>query len=276
MIHQNPYISILKLKGSIVDISVVAINCAILGMWDYRAFLVILAGTMIHSGCDIINDIFDCEIDKICKPQGAIASGQISIRKAWVYMTMLFLAALLISLKLSQIRFLCFLTGIIIGGIMYSHPIFRFKDIPGIAMLDMAVCFALESIGIWSVYSPLTPDSLMVAAYIFVLIFSLTFMKDFKDVAGDINSLPLKLGIRRAAIICSLLAILPLVPLLYATTKYQYLSLAALIYIILATGCIKILLDDPVAKGSKLKDRMIMALTIPNFVALLAKMILIF
>ena len=246
-----------------------AINCAILGMWDYRAFLVILAGTMIHSGCDILNDIFDFEIDKICKPHGAIASGQISMKKAWGYMVLLFSVALLIALKLSLILFLCLSAGIIIGGIMYSHPMFRFKDIPGIAMLNMAVCFALESLGLWSVYSPLTPDSLMVAAYVFVLIFSLTFMKDFKDVAGDINSLPLKLGIRRAAIVCSLLAVLPLIPLLYAVTKYHSMSLAALIYVILIVGCIRILLDDPVAKGNKLKDRMVMALTIPNFMVLL-------
>ncbi|WP_198003742.1 UbiA family prenyltransferase [Methanococcoides burtonii] len=253
-----------------------AINCAILGMWDYRAILVILTGMMIHSGCDILNDIFDFEIDKICKPNGAIASGQMSMKKAWGYMILLFSVALLIAFKLSLILFLCLLAGIIIGGIMYSHPMFRFKDIPGIAMLDMAVCFALESIGLWSVYSPLTPDSLMVAAYIFVLIFSLTFMKDFKDVAGDINSLPLKIGIRRAAIVCSLLAILPLIPLLYAVTKYHYLSLAALIYVVLIAGCTQILLDDPVAKGNKLKDRMIMALTIPNFMVLLVKMLSIF
>jgi 4-hydroxybenzoate polyprenyltransferase len=101
--------SILKLKGSIVDILVVTLNCAILGMWDYRALLVILAGTMIHSGCDIINDIFDCEIDKICKPTGAIASGKISIRNAWIYMLILFLAALLISFKLSYLILMLFI-----------------------------------------------------------------------------------------------------------------------------------------------------------------------
>jgi 4-hydroxybenzoate polyprenyltransferase len=83
--HNNPYISILKLEGSIVDISVVAVSCAILGMWDYRAAIVILAGIMIHSGCDIINDIYDIEIDKICKPNGAIASGQMTVKNAWIY-----------------------------------------------------------------------------------------------------------------------------------------------------------------------------------------------
>ncbi len=53
----------------------VAATCAVLGIWDYRATVVILSGIMIHSGCDIINDIYDIEIDKICKQKGVIASG---------------------------------------------------------------------------------------------------------------------------------------------------------------------------------------------------------
>ncbi len=262
----SPYISILKLKGSIVDISVVAATCAVLGFWDYRAAIVILAGTMIHSGCDVINDIYDVEIDRICKPNGAIASGQISIKNAWIYMILLFSIALFLSLNLSLVLFACLLTGIIVGGVIYSHPLFRFKDKPGIAMADMALCFALESIGVWSVYSPINSDSLMVAVYIFVLVFSLTFMKDFKDVAGDINSLPLLLGIRRAANVCSALTILPLIPLIYmyTATKYHYLVLAAVVYAVLIVGCIKILLNDPVAEGKQLKDMMILALTVPN------------
>ena len=42
MVLKNPYISILKLKGSIVDISVMAVTCAVLGVWDYRAAIAIL------------------------------------------------------------------------------------------------------------------------------------------------------------------------------------------------------------------------------------------
>ncbi len=229
---------------------------------------------MIHSGCDIINDIYDIEIDRICKPNGAVASGQIPVKNAWGYMILLFSIALILSLNLSMILFACLLTGIIVGGIMYSHPSFRFKDRPGIAMADMAFCFALESIGVWSIYSPINSNGLMVAVYVFILIFSLTFMKDFKDVAGDINSLPLLLGIRRAAKVCSMLTILPLIPLIYAITRYHYLAPAAVIYALFAAGCIKILLRDPVAEGNRLKDRMILALTVPNFSMLFVNMTL--
>lgn len=272
--HNNPYISILKLKGSIVDISVVAVTCAISGVWDYRAAIVILAGIMIHSGCDILNDIYDIEIDKICKPDGGIASGQISFKNAWIYMMLLFSIALSLALVLSLLLFVCLLIGILVGGVMYSHPLFRFKDKPGIAMADMALCFALESIGAWSIYSSINNASLLVAIYVFVLIFSLTFMKDFKDVAGDVNSLPIMLGIRKAATVCSILTLLPLIPMIYICMKYHYLLLAVAVYVMLIAKCIKILLGDPVAEGKRLKDMMILALTVPNFTMLLTTMAL--
>ncbi len=252
----------------------VAVTCAILGVWDYRAAIVILAGMMIHSGCDIMNDIYDIEIDKVCKPNGAVASGQISVKNAWIYMMLLFSIALVLALALSLILFACLLTGIIVGGIMYSHPSFRFKDKPGIAMADMALCFAMESIGNWSIYSPINSDSLLVTIYVFILVFSLTFMKDFKDVAGDVNSLPIMIGIRKAATVCSALTLFPLIPMIYAGMKYQYLWPAVAVYALLIAGCIKILMGDPVAEGKRLKDWMILALTVPNFTMLLIAMAL--
>jgi len=132
IVANNPYISILKLKSSLVDVSVVAITCAVLGTWDLMAVVATIAGINIHSGCDIMIDIYDVEIDKICKPDGAISSGQMTLKNAWTYMLLLFLAALIISLNLGTILFTCLLAGIIVGGILYSHPKFRLKNTPGI------------------------------------------------------------------------------------------------------------------------------------------------
>jgi 4-hydroxybenzoate polyprenyltransferase len=267
--YESPYISILKLKGSIVDLSVAAATCSILGVWDYRVIVVAVASVMIHSGCDVLNDIYDLEIDKICKPDGAIASGRIPLRKAWAYMMLLFSASLALLLGLGPIVFLSAFAGILIGGVLYSHPLFRLKDKPGIAMAAMALCFALESIGIWSMYAPIDASALMVAAYVFVLVFSLTFMKDFKDVAGDVSSLPLVLGPRRAAKVCCALALLPLVPMVSMAIRHNSLFLAVIVYMALVAGCIKILLGDPVKDGVRLKNWMILALTLPNFIMLL-------
>ncbi|WP_081477336.1 UbiA family prenyltransferase [Methanocella arvoryzae] len=244
-----------------------------MGTWDYRVAIATLAGVMIHGACDIMNDIYDVEIDKICKPKGMIVSGQIPVKIAWVYMGLLFAAALAISLWLSPVLFACFLAGIVVGGVMYSHPLFRFKDLPGVAMLDMAVCFSLESIGIWSLYAPVDSTALLVAAYVFILTFCLTFMKDFKDVAGDVSSLPLLLGTGRAARVCCVLALLPIVPLMYLALQYHFLVLAIVVYLWAAIRCITVLLGDPVKEGVKLKGRMITALTVPNFVMLLTAII---
>ncbi len=267
--YVRPYITILKLKSSMVDLSVMAATCAILGTWDYRIAIATLAGVMIHGACDIMNDIYDVDIDKICKPKGVIVSGQIPVNVAWIYMGLLFTVSLAIALCLSQVLFICLLVGIVVGGIMYSHPRFRLKDLPGFAMLDMAVCFSLESLGAWSLYAPIDSTALLVAGYIFVLTFSLTFMKDFKDVAGDISSLPLLLGTARAARICCILALLPLIPLAYMSLQYNFLALVLILYGLVAARCITILLADPVKEGVKLKGRMITALTIPNFAMLL-------
>lgn len=264
----NPYISILKLKGSVVDISAVAVTCAVVGTWDYRAAIVVFCSILVHSGCDVINDIYDRDIDRICKPDGAIASGAITLRRAWAYMALLFSVALVLSLYVGTLMFLSIVVGIFVGGVLYSHPWFRLKDIPGIAMADMAFCFSLESLGLWSIYAPVDGSALLVAAYIFVLIFSLTFMKDFKDVAGDKNSLPIMLGPRKAALACSGMTILPLIPLALIVIKNPFMAPSVVIYILLAIGCIRVLMGDPVRHGVKLKNRMIMAITVPNFVML--------
>jgi len=263
-----PYLTVLKLKGSIVDLSVIATTCAILGVWDYRVIIAALAGVMIHSGCDILNDIYDIGIDKICKPKGAIVTGIIPLKTAWIYMLLLFSTSLIVSLCLSEVLFFSLLIGVVVGGILYSHPRFRLKDVPGIAMIDMAFCFSLESLGVWSIYAPINSTALLVAAYIFVLTFSLTFMKDFKDTAGDINSLPLMLGPARAAKVCCVLTLLPLIPLLYLAIQYPFLMLVAITYLLVITGCVRILLGNPVKEGVRLKNWMIIALSLPNFVML--------
>ncbi|MDY0387070.1 MAG: hypothetical protein RBT65_08090 [Methanolobus sp.] len=83
------------------------------------------------------------------------------------------------------------------------------------------------------------------------------------------------IGIRKASIICSLLTVLPLILLIHAMRYNHEIFVGVLVYIALAIGCIQILMDDPVSKGETLKNRMVMALTMPNFAILGLKMILL-
>ena len=265
----RPFIEILKLKGSIVDVSVILATSAFLAEVDARITAVLISGILIHSGSDIYNDIYDREIDRICKPNAPIASGRMSLKVAWRYLFLLVFTALAISLLLSKILFLCYIVGIFCGYVLYSHPKFRFKDKPIIAIATIAFCFALEAIGTWSVYSSITKDTFIVATYVFLIIFSLVFMKDFKDVKGDVNSLPLILGIRKAAIICSGLAFIPMGIMIILSIIYKSnnMLIMAIIFLFLVSSCIKILLfKDPVVLGHKLRDRMILSISVPNII----------
>ena len=75
-----PFVEILRLKSSAVDISIVIIACSILQQIDFRAGLLLLSSVMIHSGGDIINDIYDRRIDRICKPNSPIVSGRMPLK----------------------------------------------------------------------------------------------------------------------------------------------------------------------------------------------------
>ena len=262
-----PFLEILKLKGSLVDVSTILVTGAFTGTTDQKIILAILSGAMIHSGGDIINDIYDIEIDRICKPKAPIPSGRMSIKTAWLYLTSIVGAALYISILLSRTYFILQITGILTGYILYSHPKFRFKDIPTLSIAIIALYFFLESLGVWSIYSPISKDALIVATYVFFLTFSLVFMKDFRDVDGDINSLPIMLGVRRAAIVSSILCLIPLILLgaLYIIYGWLIILIASLVFAGLISFCLRILLfGDPVSRGRELKNKMILALTIPN------------
>jgi|GEM_PF-1571073 len=268
----TPFIEILKLKSSTVNIAIIITTCSIIGQIDFRACLLLSWIVGVHSGGDVINDIYDRHIDKICKPNSPIASGRMSVGAAWIWMIILYFSSILIAaLLLNDVCIIVSILGIIIGGVLYSHPRFRFKDHPILSITTLAVCFGLEAIGVWSVYAPLTTDALVVSFYVFILLFSLAFFKDFKDVKGDVNSLPLMLGIRKAAIVVSVLTFLPIFPMLYLLFLYKTIAIALAIiaYIPIEISAIRILLNDPVTNGHKLKNIMFLMILVPSFVIFL-------
>jgi len=75
----KPYIEILKLKASVIDVSVMLATCSVAGEIDVRILPAVLSGVLMHSSGDIINDIYDREIDRICKPLAVIPSGRMGV-----------------------------------------------------------------------------------------------------------------------------------------------------------------------------------------------------
>ncbi len=263
-----PFLEILKLKASPIDVFVVLASCSIVGKLDWRVLPAIACGILMHSSGDIINDIYDREIDKICKPKAVIPSGRMSVRTAWIYLLILTSIALITAAWLSTVMLMCALAGVALGFIFYSHPRFRFKDIPILGSACAAACFPLESLGVCSIYSTLNCKILIFSCYIFFLIFSLIFLKDFRDVKGDINSLPIMLGVKKAAKVCCTLLIVPALFLIVLFLIFNYkvcFVMGFISYLIVAIFIIPVLLfDDPIKKGQSLRHRMIAGMTVPN------------
>jgi len=261
-----PFIEILKLKSSTVDFAVILTTCSMLNQIDFRAGLLLLSGVMIHGGGDIINDIYDRNIDKICKPNSPIVSGRMSVRTAWVYMIILYSVSIVIASLLNYICLIISILGIVIGGFLYSHPQCRLKDHPILSITSIALCFALESIALWSIYAAITTETMIVSFYVFILLFSLAFFKDFRDVKGDVNSLPLMIGVKKAGIVVSVLSLLPILPMFYLLFLYKTtaITLVIIVYIPIVISAIHILLTDPVTHGNRLKNRMFLIILIPS------------
>ncbi len=264
----KPFVEILKLKSGTVDISIILATSGMVGVIDARAAWSLIAGMLAHSGCDIINDIYDREIDRICKPKAPIPSGRMSLRAAWIYMTALFVLSLLIGWYLGWFVFLCIIIGIAVGGIGYSHPKFRLKDVPMLAAGIIAFGLTLEAIWTWQLYAPIDKTAIEFFVYIFFLIFTLALLKDFRDVKGDTNSLPIMFGVKKAAKICSAMVTIPLLILVLLFIKYKTMPMliASVVLFVALLPIERILLyKDVVALGKSLKSDLIIAIISPNF-----------
>ena len=263
-----PFLEILKLKASPIDVFVVLASCSVVGKLDWRVLPAIACGILMHSSGDIINDIYDREIDKICKPEAVIPSGRMSVRTAWIYLLILTSIALIIATWLSTAMLTYALAGVVLGFIFYSHPRFRFKDIPILGSACVAACFPLESLGVCSIYSLINYKILLFSCYIFFLIFSLIFLKDFRDVKGDRNSVPIMLGVKKATKLCCILLIVPALFLIVLFLTFSYkicFAIGLICYLIVVIFIIQVLLSDsPIKNGQSIRHRMIAGMTIPN------------
>jgi 4-hydroxybenzoate polyprenyltransferase len=258
-------LQILKFKSCIVDVSVVVATASLIPyLIDSRIILALVCAILIHLACDIYNDIQDLEIDKICKPTSPLVTGELSVEFSYFSSAILLGIALLSSYVLSSFFFIMSLFGFLLGGIMYSHPLFRLKDKPGLSML-FCLGYGIEVVGVWSIFGPLDEKALTLAIHVFILSFSLAFLKDYKDIQGDKNSLILKMGIEKSNKVCMSLIFVPFVSFAGIVTMFGLRWFPLIVYIFSAYFCIKILKNHPEKKGHMLRNWMFIAIVSPNF-----------
>ncbi|MCP9223827.1 chlorophyll synthase ChlG [Erythrobacter sp. LQ02-29] len=176
----------------------------------------ILAGPLVCGGSQAANDWFDRDVDAINQPDRPVPSGRVPGRWAlWIAIGMA-IAALLFGLGLGRGVFVATVLALALGW-SYSAPPFRFKTegwlgaaVTGVAYEGLAWLTGALIVGGEAVLS--RPLMVPFAALYSLGALGIMVLNDFKAVEGDrqmgVNSLPVRLGVRRAALTaCAVMAV---------------------------------------------------------------------
>lgn len=181
-------------------------------VWNGLPFLKLLSGIisliLVNAASNILNQVYDRDIDKVNKAYRPIPSRIVSPKEGF------WLALFLYGLSLWRAAlvnrwFFFFITFLAIITVLYSIPPIRFKKRLWIANLSIAIPRGvLGMVAAWSITAdPWNPIPWLIGSIMGVFLIGSTTAKDFTDIKGDkkfgIRTLPVVYG-KKAAIFLSI------------------------------------------------------------------------
>lgn len=242
----NAYLEITRPGNALMA----AIAVLLMAIIDFNHNLPIILGFFVvlfaTSGGNVINDFFDCKIDKINKPERPIPSGRISLNNAKLYSYFLFLIAIIFSILIS------FILNSIIPAIfvtlccilMYYYAKYL-KAMPLIGNISVslltALCFVLGGLilSLDTNSNTILLTGVIIGFFAFFMTLAREITKDMEDIEGDklenAKTLPIIKGNKLSSIITSILIILTALisPILYFLKIFNIYYLIAMIIPIL-------------------------------------------
>ena len=218
---------------------------------DFEFFLLVIATLCIAAAGNIINDIYDVEIDKINKPDKVIIGKKIAENTAY-YLFIIFNVigvglGFYISNQIEKPEFFGFF--IVTSALLYLYANFL-KSIPilGNVVVSALVAFSLIIVGIFDLFPAITFLNKENQSLIFSILLNYSFfafyinlmreiVKDIEDIDGDKNgglsTLPIILGRKRTSYIVFGMSILALFGTVYYIYIHLYNYTYAVIYFLL-------------------------------------------
>lgn len=207
---------------------VVASGVAIAEHWPLALLGILLAGPLVCATSQAVNDWFDREVDAINEPQRPIPSGRlpgrwgINLAIAWTALS------LAVALTLGAWGFVAAAVGLALAW-AYSAPPLRLKRNGWWGNAACALCY--EGLA-WTTGAAVMAAgqmpglrSLLLAALFSFGAHGIMTLNDFKSVAGDrltgIGSLPVRLGVDRAARVACAMMIVPQLVVIGALLSWQ-------------------------------------------------------
>lgn len=164
-----------------------------------------IATVMIAAGGYTINDYYDCEIDKINRPDRIIPSGKLTPAQALRWSYILFIGGFISAVLLfDPIALLLAILGVI-SLISYGKIFKRKKEMGNIVVSVLSIIPFL--------YGGVITNAYFGPFYLSVFLFSLSMgreiLKDVEDLEGDKNdetlsSLPIRFGIKKTVFIANI------------------------------------------------------------------------
>lgn len=165
--------------------------------WEIIVSALILA--MANASSNIINQVFDAEIDKVNRPKRPIPMQLVSKNEALSVGVLLYGTTLILAFSLLNTTYALFIALILLFTWVYSAPP-RLRD--KFIVNNFAVGTPRGALGILAAYSlfgdPFTPHVLYMALVLGIFVFFGNISKDFRDVRGD-----KQFGVRNFVTVCN-------------------------------------------------------------------------
>ncbi|GAB6282749.1 MAG: geranylgeranylglycerol-phosphate geranylgeranyltransferase [Ignavibacterium sp.] len=211
-----------------------------------------ISGALVAASGNIINDIFDIEIDKINKPNRILPKGILTKRVAFILYVFFNFVAIIISIFINQITLLIVLITI---SLLFFYS-YKLKKIPLIGNFVIATLTALAFIFGGAIVNNI---SNVIIPALFALLINLIreIVKDMEDVLGDekenVLTFPLRYGLKKTKIIVSILTILlifsTLIIFIFKFYKIEFFIFVMLIVNPLMIYILKSIYDDDSIKN---------------------------
>jgi geranylgeranylglycerol-phosphate geranylgeranyltransferase len=200
---------------------------------------------LIGAGSMPFNDYFDREVDKISHPKRPIPTKRLSAKETLYFSYFLFALAAVLSYS---INLLCF--GIVLFSLafLYFYEVF-FKNQGFVGNIVVAFLSAMSfTFGGAAVGNPFA--SLILSLLTFFMFTGRETLKDVQDVKGDLlsrNTLPMKIGERKAAMVGSIFLIIAMlispIPYLLGQLRIGYVVFITIVDLICIYAIIVTLQD---------------------------------
>ncbi len=188
--------------------------------------LAALSAAFILAGANVINDIYDFEIDRVNRPTRPLASGALNIKQAWRWFAVLYAAGLLTALA-AGVWFFSITT--VIAGLLIWYSIHLKRTV---LLGNVLVSFAA---GLTFIYGAMAvydwQAGIIPAVFAFFFHLGREVIKDMQDLEGDLRNnavtFPGKYGFKAAAflvnILFGLLLLLTILPYIFSIYSAGYL-----------------------------------------------------